>query len=215
MQSAFNYDLWKETYDPDFTEISRGSRVPDKWMNFDMVSEKYQNSIIKPLNPYMEYMASPPKLISIVGNTITLQYQNFADIYIKRRRKGYLYNSERPWIRQYYQTKDQWGIMDGTATEAFKAITTWIIDANVSARVYEAENSPFIVPEDTIVFEEIPKDCKYLSPQFVKFKFKAYGNHMKNNGLVGELIKCSPFFNIEFEADDIIVERVRKFYEEE
>jgi hypothetical protein len=215
MEPDYNYNVWEETYDPDFIDMCKRSRLPEKWINSHNIDPKYKDSIIKPINQYLEYMSSPPKLISIVGNTVTLQYQNFADIYIKRRRNGKYYHSERPWLRQYYRSLDNWESDRGLTTDAHKMITTWIVDADVVARVYEPENSPLEVPESTLSFYKTNSSSVYFNPQFVSFKFKLYGNHMKDGGRYGELLKKSPLFNIEFQASDIIIERVRKFYEEE
>jgi hypothetical protein len=46
----------------------------------------------------------------------------------------------------------------------------------------------------------------------VPFQFKTVGDHMEYENF-GRILRQSPMFNLTFEADDIIVERVRKFYE--
>lgn len=215
MQPDFNYNLWEDTYDPQFIDISKKSRVPEKWLVAKRIDQKYKDSIIKPVNEYLEYMAFAPKLISIVGNTVTLQYQIFADIYLRRNRDGSYYHSERPWLRQYYQTKQDWDSGDVKVTQAFKTFTFWTVDADIIARVYEPENSIFEVPESTLSFYSIGPNVDYIAPQFVSFKIKLTGDHMKDNGRYGEIYRGSPIFNIEFDASDIMVERVRKFYEEQ
>ncbi len=211
----FNFNLWDEVYDPQFTEMCRASRVPEKWLTAKNIDGKYKDSIIKPVNQYLEYMAFPPKLISIVNNTVTLQYQLFADIYLRMQKDRPYYHSERPWIRQYYQTKNSWDSGSLSRTPAYKTFTYWIIDADITARVVEPDGSPFEVPDSTVSFYKVQDWEDYIVPQFVSFKFKLDGSHMKDNGRYGEIYRGSPAFNIEFEANDIIVERVRKFYEEQ
>ncbi len=215
MESEFNFNLWDEVYDPQFIEMCRRSRVPEKWLTARNIDAKYKDSIIKPINQYLEYMAFPPKLISIVNNTVTLQYQLFADIYLRKNKDKPYYHSERPWIRQYYQTKESWDSGDLKVTDAYKIFTFWVIDADITAKVYEADGSPFEVPDSVIRFYSIGKWDEYIVPQFIPFKIKLEGSHMKDNGRYGEIYRGSPAFNIEFEANDIIVERVRKFYEEQ
>ena len=215
MEPEFNFNLWEEVYDPQFIEMCRQSRVPEKWLVAKNISSKYKDSIIKPVNEYLEYMSFPPSLVSIVDNTVTLQYQLFADIYLRREKNKEYYHSERPWIRQYYKTTESWDGGNLKTTPAYKTFTSWIIDANITAKVYEAENSVFEVPDLAISFYQIPDWDRYIVPQFVPFKFKLEGSHMKDEGRYGEIYRGSPAFNIEFEASDIIVERVRKFYEEQ
>jgi hypothetical protein len=60
----------------------------------------------------------------------------------------------------------------------------------------------------------VSNDTKYLEPDFVEFHFKRIGNHMVNDKF-GKIKRGSPMFDIVFQADDIIVERVRKFYEQD
>jgi hypothetical protein len=212
LDSGFDFELWYNSYDPNFVEITKGSRLPERWMNYGEVLEKYKDSIIKPINPYVDYMCPPPRLVSIVNNTVTLQQANYAEIYLSIRKTGF-YNVDKVWLRQYYQSKDDWETPQDCFGGNYKVFTPWVIDADVEARIHQADNSPFSVVETQHEFKKIPDSTIYYDPGFIGINFKNVGDHMKTDNL-GKIEKHSPLYNITFTADDTIVERVRKFYEE-
>ena len=46
----YDFDVWYKTYDPVFSEISKQSRLPEKWISFDKIlSGKNKDSILKPI----------------------------------------------------------------------------------------------------------------------------------------------------------------------
>jgi hypothetical protein len=181
-------------------------------MNYSEVLEKYKDAIIKPINPYIDYMCPPPRLLSIENNMVTLQQVNYAEIYLSIRKDGF-YNVDKVWLRQYYQSNDGWETPQGCFDGNYKMFTPWVIDADVEAKITQADNSPFHIDESSIIFGKIPESTIYYDPGFIRVNFKNVGDHMKTDKL-GKIEKHSPLYNITFTADDTIVERVRKFYEE-
>lgn len=210
----FDFTVWYDTYDPSFIDISRKSRLPDKWLNFQKVMNgPYKNSIIKPINRYVEALYPAPDLISIENNEVRLRQRNHAEFFLLSQ-DGNFRNLDRPWMRQYYNTREEPQNVDGCFPGAFKFYVPWIIDArvDVSFEAPKDEESPFLVYPKKVVYAEIPADTDYIEPEFVKFNFKSTGSHMEDQEF-GRILRRSPMFDIVFKADDIIVERVRKFYE--
>jgi hypothetical protein len=104
-----NFDIWYETKDPNFTQISHASNIPHHWLSYQTVlSGQYSNSIIKPTNLYVQRLVPPPKLISITDNIVRLRQGNHAEFFLLEQHDGSFYNIDRPWLRQYYNT-DQSG----------------------------------------------------------------------------------------------------------
>ena len=212
-KEAPTFTIWYDTQDPQFVEICSKSGIPEHWMNFGRIRNgKYGNSIIKPINKYVEELVPPPTLVSIEGNVIRLRQGNHAEFFLLEKGDEFTHR-DRPWMRQYYNTAlDFKGLncFDGT----FKFYVPWIIDANVNAFI---EPSPVDTPFNTYPmpysFRTLPADIRYVEPPFVPFNFKRVGTHMVAEDF-GKIPRQSAMYDIVFAADDIIVERVKEFYEQ-
>jgi hypothetical protein len=210
----YNFNIWYDTYDPDYIEINSRSRVPDLWLRRDQVSLSHLGSVITPLNQYVEYMCPRPQLLSIEGNVIKLQQNSYAEIMIDNTKED-LYVIEKVWLRQYYQSKTNSTDLDTNFSSGFVYPMPWIIDEDITVTVEEVEGSPFSVTKKDIVFNKINTDTEYLSPPTVNFSFKRQGQHMKVQDSWGIVRKGTPVYTMTLVVNDIIVERVRDFYEKE
>lgn len=210
----FEFDIWYEYLDPNFTDICKRSRLPEKWISFQKVlSGKYSDSILKPINRYVEQLYPAPALLGITNNTVTLQQKNHAEFFMLETEGGNWYTLDRPWMRQYYKSNEPHRHQSGHVPMMFKFYVPWIIDSDIPVRFVQAENSPFTIYEDEYVFSKTNSGLDYYEPPMVRFQFKTSGDHMEYHNF-GRILRQSPMFNITFEADDIIVESVRKFYEQ-
>jgi hypothetical protein len=210
----YDFNVWYNTYDPSFIDISAKSKIPDKWANYERVlSGKHKDSVIKPLNKYVEALYPAPKLISIVNNIVTLRQHNHAEIFLLEK-DGDLKALDRPWMRQFYQSKKSQIEKQDCFGQKFVAYVPWFIDANVLVTIRGVDGSPFAVEDKTDRYMEIPVNSKYLEPMMVAFRFKNTGDHMQEKHF-GKIKRNSPMFDITFQADDTIVERVREFYEQD
>ena len=212
----YDFHVWNKTFDPIFSDICKKSRLPEKWISYKYISlDLYGNSIIKPINRYVEKLYPMPELISINNNIIILRQYNHAEIFLLKKNTGVFYNVDRPWMRQYYNTKQN-GILTKECFDAtFKFYVPWFIDEDVTIQYKNpTTESPFLIYEEEVKHEKIDLFPNYLEPDFVRFSFKKVGSHMINDKF-GKIPKKSAMFDMVFEADDIIVERVRKFYEKD
>lgn len=212
----YDFDIWYKTKDPVFSEISKKSRVPEKWLSYSKILDgEYSDSIIKPINSYVQNLYTKPKLVSIHENTVRLRQVNHAEFFLLERVDGSFVNIDRPWMRQYYNTDESHIPMAGCFPGTFKFYVPWHVDANLDI-YYEPseEESPFYVYGTKSVHSITGSETAYLEPDFVSFHFKRVGSHMVNEGF-GKIKRGSPMFDIVFECDDIMVQRVRKFYEQD
>ena len=212
---TYDKDAWINTPDPDFLDICIKSRAPLNWISYQkVVNGKFGDSIVKPLSGYNAILVPPPKLISIDGNTVKLRYYTFADIYvIDEGEEGGFYNVDRPWVRQYYPTNNKYNVPDDAWETSYKFYTPWFIDSFVEVKYSQVvdEYSPFYIHETIDGWQPVPKSADFAYPHFVPFNFKKVGPHMKADDY-GVIELGSPMFDMTFTANDIIVERVRKFY---
>lgn len=210
----YDFNVWYNTYDPSFVDISAKSRIPDKWANYErVISGKHSKSIIKPINKYVEALYPAPILVSIIDNVVTLRQHNHAEIFLLEK-DGLLKALDRPWMRQFYQSATHPEKQLDCFDQTFLAYVPWFIDANVLVQIKGVEGSPLFVYDKTDRYQEIPAEAKYIEPMMVSFKFKRVGDHMEQNHF-GKIKRGLPMFDIIFQADDTIVERVKEFYEQD
>jgi hypothetical protein len=207
----FNFNLWYETYDPNFIDISHKSLLPEKWINFQAIShDVFNNSVIKPINRYVEFLYPKPELISIINNTITLRQRNHAEIFLLQEKE--FKNIDRPWMRQYYQTKDNFEVAD-SFSEPYIFYMPWFLDIDIEAAIKNPEEeSPFVIKEKNVLYKKVSRFSQYVEPSYVSFKFKKSGPHMVKDNF-GKIPIGSAMFDIVFSVDDIIVEKIKDFYE--
>ena len=208
----YDFDIWHKTDDPIFSGINLNSRIPKRWVEFKYV-QKYQNSIIKPINRYVEALYPPPKLISIEDNLVRLRQGNHAEFFLLINQDGSFYNLDRPWMRQYYNTANQVKEPSDCFPGTYVFYTPWYIDENVKI-FYEKpeEELSFFIYNNVVDHKKITNEDVYIEPDFIRFHFKKEGPHMDRPGF-GKILRQTPMFDIVFECDDIMLNRVKEFYE--
>ena len=221
-----DFFIWHKSKSESFLWINKRSRVPSRWLSYPEGIKGKDNDIIKPINLYVDRLYPKPKLISIDNNVVTLQQTNHAEIFLvnspeiintMERDEPYkeriMWNLDRPWIRQYYLSdREDFGDSATCFNQTFRFYVPWIIDENISVDIRQPESSPFLISEDTISFKKIPNNTQHVDPPFVHFQFKKIGNHMIDQEY-GKISRFSPMYNMVFEASDIMVKEIRRFYE--
>ena len=208
-----DFNIWYKSKSESFLYINERSRVAHRWLSYqEGIKDKYKDSIIKPINLYAKNLYQKPNLISINNNEITLQQTNHAEIFLLQKEDG-LYNIDRPWIRQYYLSdQEPHELPKDCFNGVFRFYMPWLVDENIDAFIEQPEDSPFIIYPGIMNFKKIPETTRMIETDFVYFHFKNKGTHMIDQEF-GKIPRFSPMYNIRFVASDIMVERVRKFYE--
>ena len=210
----YDFDIWYKTYDPVFSEISKQSRLPEKWISFDKIlSGKNKDSILKPINKYVEELYPAPQLVSIEGKKVRLRQGNHAEMFLLIQDDGSFYNLDRPWMRQYYQTKNQLPNKENCFDGTYIFYAPWYIDENILVR-YERPSveTAFLSYPTESLHKKTNESTKYLEPDFIQFQFKKIGKHIDRDGF-GKIARQNAMFDIVFECDDIMLKRVKDFYE--
>ena len=209
-----DFEIWYKSNKEPFLYINEKSRVFPRWLSYQEVlsDNVYKESILKPINLYAKNLYPAPKLISIKNNEVILQQRNHAEIFLLQE-KNRLYNVDRPWVRQYYLSNKDHDLPKDCFEGIFRFYIPWIVDENISVKIEQPENSPFFIYEEDFNFNKVSIETLKIDPGFVHFHFKSVGTHIVESGFA-KIPRLSPMFNIRFNASDIIVERVRKFYEQ-
>lgn len=221
-----DFFIWHKSKSESFLWINKRSRVPSRWLSYAEGIKGKDSDIVKPINLYVDRLYPKPKLISIDNNIVTIQQTNHAEIFLvsspeiintMERDEPYkeriMWNLDRPWIRQYYLS-DREDFSDSTICfdQTFRFYVPWIIDEDISVKIKQPEDSPFLILEDTVNFKKILDNTQQIDPPFVHFQFKKIGNHMIDQDY-GKISRFSPMYNMVFEASDIMVKEIRRFYE--
>jgi len=220
-----DFFIWNKSKSESFLWINKRSRVPSRWLSYQNGLNKYRNSILKPVNMYASRLSIKPKLLDISNNIVTLQQTNHAEIFLaispeiidtmsrpSLYKENLMWNLDRPWIRQYYPS-DQISTNKNCFDNVFRFYMPWIFDENIEVSIKQAEDSPFFILESNVVFKKIPLSTQEIEPPFVHFQFKKYGKHIIDKDY-GKIKRLSPMYNIVFEANDIIIKDIRRFYEQ-
>lgn len=209
-----DFNVWENTKDPSFVDISIRSNVRHSWLNFErIISGQYSDSIVKPINKYVEALYPKPELISIDSSKIVLQQKTHAEIVVGYKDASF-HTVDKPHIRQYYKSNDQYSIPNNCFPEVFKFYVPWIIDENVFVTFEAIDGSPFFVYSKEHVFNSADKSATFYEPPFVPFSFKKEGSHMIRGEDYGKILIGSPMFNIVIEANEEIIRKIKSFYEE-
>jgi hypothetical protein len=213
--SGYDFDVWYNTYDPDFLDINMRSRVPQKWLNFQYVLLDHNSTedIIKPINGYAKNFGVMPKLISIIDDVVTLRQYNHAEFYLLDKGSDII-TRDRPWVRQYYKSKKDYAKPQGCFDGLYAFYMPWVIDSDIDVRIEQAnEESPFVVFSQNVRMNTIDKTTRFLSSPLINFYFRSAGKHMIDSSY-GRIKLGTPLFDIVFKADKDIVEKIRSFYED-
>jgi hypothetical protein len=120
---------------------------------------------------------------------------------------------DRPHMRQFYMSDRVKYIENNRFNQVYRFYIPWFLDVdNIKIKIKQPENSPFIIEEKEFISKKYSKNDKYIDPEMIFFNFLSSGTHMIDEEY-GRIKRLSPMFNLEFEADDIIISKVREFYD--
>jgi hypothetical protein len=207
------FNVWYKSFTESFLDINKNSNIKPSWLEYSHVLDgEYKNSIIKPINHYVEKLYVKPNLLSIVGNIVTLQQTNHAEIFLLQMNfEDKLKALDRPHMRQFYMS-DKTNSTGTRFDQVYRFYIPWFLDIDgAKIKVLQPENSPFIIEEKEFISKKYEKNYAYVEPEMIFFNFKSDGPHMIDEEF-GRIKRLSPMFNLEFEADDIMIERIKEFY---
>ena len=85
----YDFNIWQETWDPVFSEISEKSRININWLTYSKILDsEYKDCVIKPVNNYVRNLYPAPQLISIENNTVRLRQGNHAEFFLLKKENG-------------------------------------------------------------------------------------------------------------------------------
>lgn len=208
-----DFNIWYKSTIESFLYINERSNIKDEWLDYsEVLNGTYANSIIKPINKYVENLYPKPQLISIENNVVTLEYLSFAEIMLlKRKNDKKLSAMEKVHMRQFYLS-DIINESDGSCfEEVYRLFVPWVLDSpGTMMKITPVENSAFKVFEQESRFSDY--ECmRRIDPTMIHFQFKKIGNHMIDEEY-GKISRLTPTFRLTFSGSDIMIKRVKEFY---
>lgn len=208
--SNVDFNAWQKGRKESFLQINFKSNIKDDWLRYkEVLGGEFKNSIIKPINKYMQKLAIPPKLLSIDDNIITLCQHNFAEIFLLDGKDTFS-AMEKIHMRQFYLS-DKTNIEDAECfNNTYRWAMTWFIDyEGLNINILNVEGSPFKFEEISYISKK--ENSETIDPKMLFFNFKRSGNHMRDQEY-GRIKRDQPAFLISFKANDEVVEKVKEFY---
>jgi hypothetical protein len=208
--SRVDFFAWDHGANKSFIEINDRSNVKPDWLTYnEVLKTEYKNSIIKPINKYMYKLSTPPKLVSITNNVVTLCQQNFAEIFLLEN-KNRLMAIEKIHMRQFYLSNKNNTEIRECFSPVFRWAMTWFIDVDgLEINISPIQDSPFYFYE-TSYTSKIETNT-IIDPRMLFFQFKNVGQHIKNDEY-GRIKRGRDAYLITFKASDEIIDRIKEFY---
>jgi hypothetical protein len=207
-----DFNIWQKSFDKSFLFINEQSNVRPDWLTYsEVLKTEYKDSVIKPINKYIYKLCPPPKLVSIEDNVITLCQENFAEIFLLKRKNSLsLAATEKIHVRQFYLSKEKKEKTAECFDQVFSWAMPWFIDEeNIDIEILPAPNSPFYFYN--FVYKSKKPLQEKIDPLMLFFKFKNAGNHMLDEEC-GRIKRQQSAYLIKFACSDILVNKIKEFY---
>jgi hypothetical protein len=205
-------DFWINSTNLSFAEIVNGSNCRRLYVEYQHVlsNDVVKTSILKPINDYAYNLYPAPDFIRYEDGCAYLRQRTHAEILIRKNYKDGLYFLDRPWIRQFYPSAEQFK-SDNSFLVVHKAYCPWFIDLDIEYEVLQVEDeyTPFIIKPDT--HKMVDTNSNIIEPNFVHFLIKKTGEHMIDPGH-GKISIGTPIYDIKIRLSHTEYEKLIDFY---
>jgi hypothetical protein len=226
LKTPYESESWSKMGTMSFAEIMAYSNMFPKWADWHQVkySKEYASSILKPVNLYASFFSIRPSVKRISDTVVILEYYNYADILVQIADPplGHLgifksqpineifYSVDKVWQRQFYPSPNEYDIENEyiISDRCFKIYTPWVIDENVSFKVYSSIEDPsLLIINQSGSFTKSDENDRIKEPVFVDFYFTKSKRHMQTE-TVGVIERGSYIFEMEVTADKELIDRL-------
>jgi hypothetical protein len=136
------------------------------------INDEIHNSLIKPIHKYARKISPQPEIV----NGIAFQ-KVYSESLIHRLDEDHIFMLSRPAIQQYREVKNiKYSIPQDCFVNLFEFYVSWFPDQDKNVIISEAKtkNSPFYIPENTVInFNNLYKHPRaILEPVWIPFFVK-------------------------------------------
>jgi hypothetical protein len=163
---------WINSANKTFLELVKDSKLIPQFANSALLKNMgYENKMLVPVNPYVEYFYTKPELIEI-DNGIILRQKTHAEIWVEYKKEG-LYLLDKCWQRQFYPSHNT-----DENILLYKFYIPWIINFNCSVEIKQCSDI-FNIDTQSIIFNKINFNDNIFNTSFIDFSVNSIGKHMK------------------------------------
>lgn len=204
-------EFWANSGEMSFKEIQSFSRVPERWAKFNYIEKEYYELPVKPVNRYVSNLYPRPELVSMDNGLVRLRQKTHAEIWVSPKENDGLYALDKTWQRQFYPSSTTFD-SDQCFKATYRFYIPWFIDLDIEARIENVVGNEVFVLEDRDIsfsIKDLSKDDSDV--QFVNFKIKTSGPHMKTSAY-GIIDIATPMYDIVFKVSEEEVEKIARQY---
>ena len=166
---------WINSENKNFIELVQESKMMEEFSDSSILKKKnYQDKLVVPVNPYVEYFYSKPKLIK-TETGIILRQKTHAEIWVEYK-NNCLYMLDKCWQRQFYPSKNIYNNLNNE--ELYRFYVPWKIESEDSFEI-RSTSTAFNVYTKEITFFKRNFDDNFIDTPFIDFSIKKQGKHMK------------------------------------
>jgi len=207
--NIYGSKYWINSENKNFSEIVEDNfQLPKRWsLSHISFSDKYFNKILKPINGYSEKFSIKPELIED-NNKNFLRYYTHAEIWVEEKENG-VYALDKCWQTQFYPSNLKYETPINCYKPVYKFYCPWLIDLNKNFKIFSIKESPFIILNDNIKFNNLIK-TKIIDSPWIHFCIKNIGDHIEyyENQKYSILDIKTPICDILIE-DNTLIERIK------
>ena len=208
-----DFNIWYKSRKESFLYINERSNIKDAWLDYsEVLSSKYKDLILKPINKYVQNLYQPPSLIEIKNGNVILEQSSFAEIMLLQKNgQSHLTAMEKIHMRQFYLSDKELEEDAECFNTIYRLFVPWIVDIpNLNISIEPIDNSAFkIIPQQITSLDYNKMDR--VDPEMLTFRFKKMGDHMIDSEY-GKILRYTPMFRMIFPVNDIMVKRIEEFY---
>jgi hypothetical protein len=199
---------WINSEDKDFRTLVKESKmIPEFFDSRFLKNMGYENRLLVPVNPYVEYFYPKPNLIK-TDTGILLRQKTHAEIWVEYQ-GDFLYMLDKCWQRQFYPSKNSYNNLDDK--KLYRFYVPWTIEHQEPFEIRSISES-FNIHTGSISFYKRDFNETFIETPFIDFTLKRNGPHVKadNYGIVSI---GTPMYDIVINHGDL-AEKVIKEYEQ-
>jgi hypothetical protein len=198
---------WINSEDKDFRTLVKESKMIPEFFDSRLLKNMgYEDRLLVPVNPYVEYFYPKPDLIK-TDTGILLRQKTHAEIWVEYQGDS-LYMLDKCWQRQFYPSKNSYnGLYD---KKLYRFYIPWTIEHQEPFEIRSISKS-FNIHTRSIFFYKRDFNEMFIETPFIDFTVERNGPHVKADkyGIVGI---GTPMYDIVINHGDL-AEKVIKEYE--
>lgn len=206
---------WIDMQNSNFIDIINKSNIQfDDWKNFQYVlSGEHKNSLLKPVNNYVNYFGIKPDIVKIKNGHYSIRYRSYSEIFLYLKKDNSLYAVEKSWLRQFYLSPNLYEELPDNvlSKNVYRFFIPWFLDQDIEYSIKQSESNSVKIIESKGQFNKSNIETDIKDTGFVDFYFTNSKEHMINKNL-GLIKRGTPLYEIHLFPDSSLSDIIESNY---